>query len=123
VEGLKRKLKNKLGVEDESLQVDFEVAEVLGTYWRTNFEPLQYPYLPPHVTRPKEQTKVYLVLLPEAGHMQVRNGFVLRAVALMHLHENPVQFGPLLSGLPHLLSRLRFNLIAAEEDRDGAPRK
>lgn len=30
-----------------------------------------------------------------------------RAVALMHLYENPVQFGPTLSSLPHLLSRLR----------------
>jgi len=44
-----------------------------------------------------------------------------RAVALMHLYENPVQFGPTLSSLPHLLSRLRFNLIQPiQPEKDAA---
>lgn len=72
VEGLKRKLRSKLGANDPSLAVDFEVAEALATFWRPNFEPVVYPYLPPHVTRPKEQRRMYLVLLPESGHMQIK---------------------------------------------------
>jgi len=76
IEGLKRKLRNKLAPKDPDLHVDFEVCEVLGMMYRPNFEPVVYPYLPPHVTRPKELRRLYLVLLPERAHLQIRNNKV-----------------------------------------------
>jgi hypothetical protein len=52
VEGLQRKLVNKLSpVGGEA--ADWEISECAGVWWRPNFDNLFYPYLPPHITRPK----------------------------------------------------------------------
>ena len=38
---------------------------MLASWYRPNFETFFYPYLTPHVTKPKEQKKVFLVHMPE----------------------------------------------------------
>lgn len=40
---------------------DLEVGEFLGEWWRGDFDDELVPYLPPHVTRPKERVRVYQV--------------------------------------------------------------
>jgi len=65
VDGLKRKLTRKLGAEADDFVPDWEIGDLLATWWRPNFDPLQYPYLPPHVSKPKECRRMYLVYLPE----------------------------------------------------------
>jgi cleavage and polyadenylation specificity factor subunit 5 len=65
IEGLKRKLTNKLAPTVSQFQPNWEVSEMLGIWWRPNFETLQYPYVPPHITKPKECKKLFLVPLPE----------------------------------------------------------
>ncbi|KAK0425932.1 hypothetical protein QR680_009463 [Steinernema hermaphroditum] len=66
VEGLRRILTETLGREDgESNQ--WIVEDAIGSWWRPNFDPPRYPYIPAHVTKPKEHTKLFLVQLPEKG--------------------------------------------------------
>lgn len=43
----------------------WDIGDVLAQWWRPNFETFMYPFLPPHITRPKECKKLYLLNLPE----------------------------------------------------------
>ena len=40
-------------------------GECIGQWWRPNFDTVFYPYVPPHITRPKECKKIYIIPLPE----------------------------------------------------------
>ena len=66
VEGLKRLLTEILGRQDGVPQ-EWVIEDCIGTWWRPNFEQPQYPYVPPHITKPKEQKKLFLVQLGEKG--------------------------------------------------------
>lgn len=55
-----------------SLGPEWEVGECIGIYWRPNFETILYPYLPPHITRPKEFKKLFVVPLPEKCYFAVK---------------------------------------------------
>jgi len=43
-----------------------------GMFWRPNFDTLFYPYLPTHVTKPKECKKLFVVPLADKGMFAVR---------------------------------------------------
>ena len=62
--GLERVLDDKLApvAGDDS---GWEVGDCLAQWWRPNFETFMYPFIPPHVSRPKECKKLYLIHLPE----------------------------------------------------------
>lgn len=47
--------------------MDWAVEDLISNWWRPNFEPPQYPYIPAHITKPKELRRMYLVQLPEKG--------------------------------------------------------
>ncbi|XP_073971397.1 cleavage and polyadenylation specificity factor subunit 5-like isoform X2 [Rhodnius prolixus] len=64
VEGLKRLLTETLGRQD-GVKQDWIVEDTIGNWWRPNFEPPQYPYIPPHITKPKEHKRLFLVQLGE----------------------------------------------------------
>ncbi|XP_018912663.1 cleavage and polyadenylation specificity factor subunit 5 isoform X2 [Bemisia tabaci] len=64
VEGLKRLLTETLGRQD-GVKQDWVVEDTIGNWWRPNFEPPQYPYVPPHITKPKEHKRLFLVQLAE----------------------------------------------------------
>ncbi|KAL3275383.1 hypothetical protein HHI36_020147 [Cryptolaemus montrouzieri] len=66
VEGLKRLLTETLGRQD-GVKQDWIVEDIIGNWWRPNFEPPQYPYIPPHITKPKEHKRLFLVQLQEKG--------------------------------------------------------
>jgi len=74
-----------------------------------------YPYLPPHVTRPKESKKLYLMQLPAHKELSVPKNMKLLAVPLFELYDNVQRYGPVLSSLPHYLSRFRWEFV----DEDG----
>lgn len=40
-----------------------QIGECVGTWWRPNYDTVLYPYLPPHVTRPKEARRLFIVPL------------------------------------------------------------
>lgn len=55
-----------LGRQD-GVKQDWIVEDTIGNWWRPNFEPPQYPYIPPHITKPKEHKRLFLVQLGEKG--------------------------------------------------------
>ncbi|KAI8803681.1 cleavage and polyadenylation specific factor 5 [Cladochytrium replicatum] len=108
IEGLKLRLSRKLGPANAEGNVDWEIGELLAVWWRPNFETFMYPYIPAHITKPKEMKKVYLVHLPDRKLLSIPKNMKLLAVPLFELYDNAPRYGPQLSALPHLLSRFRF---------------
>jgi len=73
-----------------------------------------YPYLPPHVTRPKECKKLYFIQLPKSKVLSVPKNMKLLAVPLFELYDNTGRYGPQLSAIPHYLSRYRWEFVDEE---------
>uniref|UniRef100_A0A1B6DZ49 Cleavage and polyadenylation specificity factor subunit 5 n=1 Tax=Clastoptera arizonana TaxID=38151 RepID=A0A1B6DZ49_9HEMI len=72
VDGLKRLLTETLGRQD-GVKQEWTIEDTIGNWWRPNFEPPQYPYVPPHITKPKEHKRLFLVQLAEKVlHKEVR---------------------------------------------------
>lgn len=113
MEGLRRKLQTQLSPTSAALQSSWEVGDLLASYWRPNFETMFYPYVPPHITKPKECKKLYLVPLPEKCYFAVPKNIKLLAVPLFELYDNVSRYGPIISALPMVLSRYRLNVIAS----------
>ncbi|KAL0798430.1 hypothetical protein Bca101_053605 [Brassica carinata] len=88
VEGLKRKLTSKLGGNSAALVPDWKVGECVATWWRPNFETMMYPYCPPHITKPKECKRLYIVHLSEKEYFAVPKNLKLLAVPLFELYDN-----------------------------------
>lgn len=111
VDGLKRKLTSKLAPVDSDEPPELEIGELISTWWRPNFESMVYPYKVPHVTRPKECIKLFMVYLPETCVFAVPTNLKLLAVPLFELYENKLKYGPIISSLPQMLSRFSFSCI------------
>lgn len=56
-----------LGRQD-GVKQEWVIEDTIGNWWRPNFEPPQYPYVPPHITKPKEHKRLFLVQLQEKGN-------------------------------------------------------
>ncbi|KAJ3181925.1 hypothetical protein HDU85_003442 [Gaertneriomyces sp. JEL0708] len=110
VEGLKKVLDRMLGPVGKDMEGDggWEVGELLAVWWKPNFETFMYPYLPAHITKPKEMKKIFLVNLPDKKLLSVPKNMKLLAVPLFELYDNAARYGPQLSALPHTLSRFNF---------------
>jgi cleavage and polyadenylation specificity factor subunit 5 len=65
IEGFQRVLDDLFEPDGSSKDKKWEIGEVVGQWWRPNFETSLYPYLPAHVTRPKEVKKQYIIPLPQ----------------------------------------------------------
>ncbi|KAF6026095.1 hypothetical protein EB796_015598 [Bugula neritina] len=105
-DALKRLLTYTLGRTDA--QVDWTVDELISTWWRPNFEAPQYPYIPAHITKPKESKRMYLVQLPEKALFAVPRNYKLVAAPLFELYDNASCYGPVIASLPSALSRFNF---------------
>ena len=90
VEGLQRKLHNKLSPAEASLRKEWECLDCVARWCRPGFELNYYPYLPAHVTRPKNSK--------------------LLAVPLFELYGNEARYGAIIASIPHLISRYHLNL-------------
>jgi len=93
---------------------DWNIFDTLAVWWRPNFETFMYPYLPPHVTRPKESKKLYFIQLPKSKVLSVPKNMKLLAVPLFELYDNTARYGPQLSAIPHYLSRYRWEFVDEE---------
>ncbi|XP_044470910.1 pre-mRNA cleavage factor Im 25 kDa subunit 1-like [Mangifera indica] len=111
IDGLKRKLMRKLSLSEDGNEMDWEVGECLGMWWKPDFETLLFPHLPPNVKQPKECTKLFLVKLPVSRKFIVPKNLKLLAVPLCQVHENHKTYGQVISGVPLLLSKFSFNII------------
>jgi len=107
VEGLKRLLTETLGRQD-GVKQEWLVEDVIGNWWRPNFEPPQYPYIPPHITKPKEHKRLFLVQLQEKALFAVPKNYKLVAAPLFELYDNSQGYGPIISSLPQALCRFEF---------------
>jgi cleavage and polyadenylation specificity factor subunit 5 len=74
IEGLKGRLNERLAPvgrlgegEGEGERGEWMVGDCLAQWWRPNFETFMYPFVPAHVTRPKECKKLYYIQLPESS--------------------------------------------------------
>ena len=83
----------------------WQIRDVVAQWWRPSFEPPQYPYIPPHVSSPKECRTIYLVDLPEKATFAVPRNYRLVAAPLFELYDNSASYGPVISSLPQLISR------------------
>ncbi|XP_038068188.1 cleavage and polyadenylation specificity factor subunit 5-like [Patiria miniata] len=108
VEGLKRLMTEILGRQD-GIQQEWMVEDVIANWYRPNFEPPQYPYIPAHITKPKEHKRLYFVQLQEKALFAVPRNYKLVAAPLFELYDNAPGYGPIISSLPQLLSRFNFN--------------
>ncbi|XP_074365117.1 pre-mRNA cleavage factor Im 25 kDa subunit 2-like [Apium graveolens] len=111
IAGLKRKLTSKLGAASAGHQPEWQIGECVGTWWRPNFENVMYPYCPPHITRPKECKKLFLVHLSEKQYFAVPKNLKLLAVPLYELYDNAQRYGPIISTIPQQLSRFQINKL------------
>lgn len=107
VEGLKRLMTETLGRQD-GVQQEWVIEDSIGNWWRPNFEPPIYPYIPAHITQPKEHKKLFLVQLGEKALFAVPRNYKLVAAPLFELYDNSTGYGPVISSLPQLLSRFNF---------------
>lgn len=137
IEGFKARLNERLApvgtqFTGEGVNDEWQVGDTLAQWWRPNFETFMYPFIPAHVTRPKECKKLYFIQLPRSStspfsyHYQIYTNAIpevlsvpknmkLLAVPLFELYDNTARYGPQLSAIPHLLSRYNFEFI----DEDG----
>lgn len=71
IEGFKARLDERLapvGRLGEGEEAgDWQVGDCLAQWWRPNFETFMYPFVPAHVTRPKECKKLYFIQLPKSS--------------------------------------------------------
>jgi cleavage and polyadenylation specificity factor subunit 5 len=56
------------GGNEEEGPLDWSVHDCVAQWWRPNFETFMYPFIPAHVTRPKECKKMYLIQLPKKSN-------------------------------------------------------
>lgn len=101
------------------MKPDWRVGEILGTYYRPNFENILYPYCPPHISRPKEIRRLFLVHLPEKCFLAVPKNYRLVAVPLFEIYDHTQRYGPVISSVPQMLSR--FNIILAGQSQVPLP--
>ncbi|KAF6019525.1 NUDT21 [Bugula neritina] len=102
-DGLKRLLNMYIGTA-----CNWSVGEVISNWWRPNFEPSQYPYIPSHISQPKEHRQLYIVNLPEKTSFHVPRNYKLVAAPMFELYDNAANYGPIIASLPQSLSRFKI---------------
>ncbi|KAG8692069.1 hypothetical protein FRC08_010032 [Ceratobasidium sp. 394] len=97
-DGLKARLDERLAPLPGSAQHlgqdgDWEIGDCLAQWWRPNFETFMYPFVPAHVTKPKECKKLFLVQMPERKVLAVPKNMKLLAIPLFELYDNAARYG------------------------------
>jgi cleavage and polyadenylation specificity factor subunit 5 len=88
----------------------FRIVDILSEWYRPNFDPLMYPYRPPHVTKEKEARVLFLVQLSTEAVFTLRPTFEMIVVPLFDLHDNAAKYGSIIASIPLSLSRVHINL-------------
>jgi cleavage and polyadenylation specificity factor subunit 5 len=105
--GLQRLLNKKLRLVDGAY--DFNEG-LIATWYRPQFTDVLFPYLPVHITTPKETEFWDFVKLPEKGRLRIDPKYELSPVSFYDLEDGRLNHGKLLQGIPLLVSR--FNHAA-----------
>lgn len=72
IEGFKARLNERLApsgtqFSNDENEGEWEIGDTLAQWWRPNFETFMYPFIPGHVSRPKECKKLYMIQLPKSS--------------------------------------------------------
>jgi cleavage and polyadenylation specificity factor subunit 5 len=122
LEGFKQRLNEKLAPSADSeyppdpANSEWEIGDCLAQWWRPNFETFMYPFIPPHITRPKECKKMFLVHLPRKKVLCVPKNMKLLAVPLFELYDNSGRYGGQLAAIPLYLSRYNFEFVDSDDN-------
>lgn len=94
----------------------FRVGEALSRWHRPHFNPLMYPYVPPHIAQAhvKEVRTVFLVHMEPSAYFHLNKSGELVAAPLFDLYDNAAKYGPIISSLPLLLSRVVINYCSTD---------
>ena len=119
-EGLRRILDKKVAAtQADSLRpVNWQIGELAAQWWRPDFSPCVYPYVPAHIANAKESIKMFVVQLPAKCVLRMKPRSPIHAVPLFEIYDNAENFGPIISSIPHLLSR--YAITCREGDNNGA---
>ena len=118
---------------NEEKHPDWIIGDTLAQWWRPNFETFMYPFIPGHVTRPKECKKLYHIQLPKSSRcrgciqlednadhiaevLSVPKNMKLLSVPLFELYDNVGRYGSQLTAIPHLLSRYNFEYVDEDDN-------
>jgi cleavage and polyadenylation specificity factor subunit 5 len=76
IEGFKARLNERLApvgtqFTGEGVNDEWQIGDTLAQWWRPNFETFMYPFIPAHVTRPKECKKLYFIQLPRSSTSEI----------------------------------------------------
>ncbi|XP_074294212.1 pre-mRNA cleavage factor Im 25 kDa subunit 2-like [Silene latifolia] len=113
IEGLKRKLSRNLAFnQPPEFQPDWQIGQEVAMWWRPNFTKHMYPYCPPHIEKPKEERKMFIVHLSNRQDFVVPGNYDLVAVPFFDLYDNPQRYGPVYSSIPLQLSRFDFKAMS-----------
>ncbi|WVQ95149.1 hypothetical protein IAU59_002243 [Kwoniella sp. CBS 9459] len=101
------------------LKEDWQVKDCLSVWWRPNYDTFFYPYVPAHISQPKECKKFFLVELPPTKTFAVPVNMKLHAIPVYEFYDNAARYGPQFAGIPYTLSKYTFQRAAAREAKQG----
>ena len=105
ITGLGRILNLQIGSQSSPT---WDIGDVTSVLYRPNFESFWYPYLPCHITKPKEIKKTFIVHLPEKKTFTVAKNIKVVAVPLYEIHDNASRYGNDIAALSWILSGFNF---------------
>ncbi|XP_067934538.1 cleavage and polyadenylation specificity factor subunit 5-like [Watersipora subatra] len=105
-DGLKRLLNVYIGHPNGKDSL-WTPGEVVSNWWRPNFEPPQYPYIPAHISQPKEHRQLMIVKLPEKASFYIPRNYKLIAAPMFELYDNAKGYGPIIATIPQSVSRFK----------------
>merc|ERR1711941_140057 len=106
LDGLRRKLDKQLLPLEKDLRFFWKFGDLLGVFFRPSHRRFIYPYLPSHVSSPKETIKIYIIQLPEKCVFSIPENQTIVAVPIFDFFDNAIQWGNVFSSIPTALSRL-----------------
>ncbi|KCV69421.1 hypothetical protein H696_03851 [Fonticula alba] len=111
-------LKNRLDLQlaPPGTSFDWEVKSRVATWWRPNFEHSVYPYIPAHITRPKEKQLIYLIQAPPSFQFFIPANYTMQLIPFWELH-NSKSFGPIISAIPQSLSRMELEYCVSGDQQ------
>jgi cleavage and polyadenylation specificity factor subunit 5 len=107
-DGLARILRSFIMKSKSGDSCEWKVGELISKLWRPDFDDRLYPYIPAHVTRPKEEISFFQVILPPRCVFALREGVSITAVPVHDILKNPTALPATISCLPSLVSRFTF---------------
>jgi cleavage and polyadenylation specificity factor subunit 5 len=112
-DGMARLLKSFILKSKSGDVCEWRVGESLGKFWRPDFDENVYPYIPPHVTRPKEEITLLQIILPPKCVFALRKHVTVTAMPLHDILRDSSKLHPLIGSLPSLTSKYTFyNYVA-----------